>query len=183
MWVKAALRRVWSFIRARPLFTLALLIVIVLGGRELLGTGGLSAEDRQILANQHATATTQTVATATALATQPVVDNTGTGPGETTAVAYPEGDWTIGWSYNCGPSLPHASFVLELYDGADTSYMHGTLVAKVKGAAQSGYTPERTFGRSDREFVLDPTTRCAWHIMVMRGRRAVFPSMPRADHT
>jgi hypothetical protein len=180
--VRRLAREVLSYLRHRPLFVLSLLVILVLGTRELTSSNSLSAEDRRILAERAATATIQAVYTATALAVQPVVDDQGVGDGETTPASYPSVPWTIGWSYNCGPGLPHASFLLNLYDAADTSYMHGVTVARARGTSGSGSTAQSP-GRASHEFVIDPQTRCAWHVKVMRGLHTVAPSNPKPDHT
>jgi hypothetical protein len=182
--VRKTAGHIWSYLKSRPLFVLSLLVIAVLGIRELTDSSGLSAEDKRILADRYATATSQAVVRATVQAIEPILEDHGVGDYETTPVTYPGVPWTIGWFYNCGPGLPHALFTLTLYDATDTTYTHGIVVGRARGSSGAGSTPqEPSPERTGREFVLDTVTRCAWRIKVMRGVRSVAGTLPKPDHT
>ncbi|MBV9279630.1 MAG: hypothetical protein JOZ41_06075 [Chloroflexi bacterium] len=156
--------------------TLGLLVIVILGGREVagaVGQGGLTAEERQLTATTRAARTAGAIATATALVVQPVLDARGVGDGETPTADYPDGPWTIAFAYKCGRNVVHPSFRLELYNALDSSYLHPTLVANARGPAGSGASFEETHAKPGQQFVLLETGPCAWHVRARRGRVTV----------
>jgi hypothetical protein len=183
---KTIARQLWLLWKEQPLLVLGLLVILVLGGREVagaLGSGGLTAEEKQLTATTRATATAQTAATGTALVAQPVLDTRGVGDMETAATPYPAGAWTIGWAYVCRGKTGHRPFALDLYDASDVSFLHGDVVARGTGPAGSGWTFEHGPIGGGSEFVLLETGPCAWHVRVMRGHRRVNASMPAANQS
>jgi len=175
------LRLLW---KEQPLLVLGLLVILVLGGREIAGavaSGGLTAEEKQLTVTTRATSTAQTAATGTALVVQPVLDTHGVGDMETAATPYPPGAWTIGWAYDCRRKTGHRPFALDLYNASDASFLHGVAVARGIGRAGSSWTFEQRPVGSQATFVLLETGPCAWHVRVMRGHRRVIAAMPPAD--
>ncbi len=183
--VKKVARQVWLLWREQPLLVLGLLVILILGGREVAGAvagGGPTAEEKQLTVTTRATSTAQAIARGTALIAQPVLDTQRAGDGETPPAEYPRGPWTIGWAYNCRGNGGRDAFALDLYQASDTSYLHGVAVARGAGPRGSGWRFEDTRGRRGQEFVLLETGPCAWHVRVMREHRPVVASMPPADH-
>jgi hypothetical protein len=181
---KTVARHVWLLWKEQPLLVLGLLVILVLGGREVagaVGTGGLTAEEKRLTATTRAASTAQTAATATALVVQPVLDTQGVGDMETAPTPYPPGAWTIGWAYDCRGKAGHRPFSLDLYDASDVSFLHGVAVARGIGRTGSGWTLEHKPIGSESEFVLLETGPCAWHVRVMRGHRRVIASRPAAN--
>jgi hypothetical protein len=177
-------RQLWLLWKEQPLLVLGLLVILVLGGREVagaVGSAGLTAEERQLTATTRATGTARTAATGTALVAIPVLDTQGVGDMETAATPYPPGAWTIGWAYVCQGKTGHRPFALDLYKASDVSFLHGVAVARGTGRTGLGWTFERGPIGSGSEFVLLETGPCAWHVRVMRGHRRVIASRPASN--